>query len=96
MQWTHLSKVLNLTQSQTKGFHWIAITWAKVAGSFFTNGESIFVEHSAKDIHFSGKNTPATTYYQKLDTKTPKYAGFTLNDKIVQDFLMEFHERREE
>jgi hypothetical protein len=91
-----LSKVVIKTSDQARAAHWVFITWAKIAGSLTTNGNSIFVEYSAKDIHFSGKNTPATTYYQKLDTKTPKYFGLTLNDKIVEDFLMEFFLRRQE
>lgn len=56
----------------------------------------MFLEYSAKDIHFSGKDAPATTYYSKLDKKNPKYLSLALNDKIIEDLLMEFFLRRQE
>ena len=94
--WTHRSEVFKNTSLATSIAQFPSITLAKIAGVAFTNGNSIFLEFSAKDIHFSSKDASATTYYQKLDTKKQKYVGVTMNDKVLEDLLMEFFLRRQE
>jgi hypothetical protein len=93
-QWTHINRIINQTSAGLQNIHFFIITLGKIAGTIYTNKESIFLEYSAKDIHFSGKDAPATTYYSKLDTKTPKAVGITLNEKIIEDLFMEFFIRR--
>lgn len=67
--WTHRSEILKNTTLAASMAQYPAITLAKIAGVAFTNGNSIFLEYSAKDIHFSSKDASANAYYQKLDTK---------------------------
>ena len=95
-EWTHKSEVFKNTTRAAAIAQFPSITLAKISGVAFTNGNSIFLEYSAKDIHFSSKDASATTYYQKLDIKKQKYVGVTLNDKVLEDLLMEFFLRRQE
>lgn len=76
--------------------HFLTFVWAQVAGKFFTNGRSVFLEYSSKDLHLSTKDKNARDVYASLDSQAERYLGITLSDAFLQDFLVEARDRRKE
>jgi hypothetical protein len=70
---------------------------SRIAGKVHTNGKSVFMEYSSRDLHFSTKVTDPVDVYGKLaSSQESKYLGVTLSDSFLQDWLNEFFQRRKE
>ena len=93
--WTHLN--LDGTTEVFYALHLLTYIGTRIAGAFHTNGESVFLEYSSRDMHFSTKESDPVLNYESIPKQdTPRYFGFSLNDKFVHEFVVEFFERRKQ
>ncbi|CDW90574.1 UNKNOWN [Stylonychia lemnae] len=93
--WTHLN--LNGSSDIFYAIHLLSYIGTRIAGAFHTDGRSVFLEYSARDMHFSTRHSDPVENYSKLPkSETPRFLGLSLNDKFLQEFFLEFLERRKE
>ena len=92
--WPHLN--LEGTKGVFYGLQTISFILAEIAGRMHTNGESLYLEYSSRDMHFSTKHSDAKDVYAKLDKGKTKYLGVALSDTFLLDFFLEFFDRKKE
>lgn len=91
--WTH--KNLEDVSDLFYAFHAVGLKLTKISGHVSSNGESVFLDSSSRDLHLSTKVTDPIELYQK-SVATPRYFGLTVSDKILEDLVQEFFIRRKE
>ncbi|CDW89369.1 UNKNOWN [Stylonychia lemnae] len=83
------------SSEQFYALHFLSYVFTKIAGRFYTNGFSCFLDFSAKDLHFSKEDSdPIQDYYADLPFELPKYFAITVSEKFFQEFLQEFYNRK--
>lgn len=92
--WTHLN-LMNVSDF-FYAIHAFGLKLTKISGHMHSNGESVFLDSSSRDLHLSTQVTDSIETYSKLEQKGPKYIGFTVSDKILDDLAQEFLVRRKE
>lgn len=79
--WTHLN--LANVKDSFYALHFIGFALTQVAGRMHTNGKSVFMEYSSRDLHFSTKEKDPIDVYAKLPIKEERYLALTLSDTFL-------------
>lgn len=87
--WTHLN--LNGVSDSFYALHFIGFVLTQISGKMHTNGNSVFMEYSSRDLHFSTKVTDPLDVYSKIPFKEERYLALTLSDTFLQDWINEFY-----
>lgn len=76
--------------------HFLTFALSQVSGRYFTNGQSVFLQYSSRDLHLSTEKSQAGEAYASLNTKAARYLGITISDTFLQEFINEVMNRNKE
>lgn len=63
--------------------HFATFVLTQISGKMHTNGKSVFLEYSSRDLHFSTKESNPLDVYSKLPIKEERYLALTLSDTFL-------------
>jgi ABC-type antimicrobial peptide transport system ATPase subunit len=90
--WTY-KNVVNVTSGDFFLMHFLFYKAARMAGKMHVTQDSLYFDYSSKDLHFSTIESNPKTVNSKNKIGN-RYAGLSVPDKFMDDFLHEFLRRR--